>query len=111
MSILTITETIPIETDADGAMRVSQTRVTLDTIVAAFSEGATAEEIAQQYPTVPLADVYSVIGYYLRRYSEVEAYLSRRRQQAEQVRQENESRFNPAGVRERLIARQVSRKA
>ncbi|MBI5290338.1 MAG: DUF433 domain-containing protein [Chloroflexi bacterium] len=111
MSILSITETIPIETDADGVMRVSKTRVTLDTVVAAFNDGATAEEIAQQFPTLPLADVYSVIGYHLRRYAEVEAYLSRRREQAEQVRKENESRFSPSGVRERLTARQVSRKA
>jgi len=108
MSALTVIETIPIETDADGVIRVSKTRVPLDTIIAAFTEGATAEEIAQQYPSVPLADIYSVIGYYLRRRSEVEAYLSRRRQVAEQVRRENESRFNPVGIRERRMARRFS---
>jgi uncharacterized protein (DUF433 family) len=32
--------------------------------VNAFQDGATAEEMAQQYPSVPLADIYSVIGYY-----------------------------------------------
>jgi len=111
MSALTVTETIPIEADADGVIRVSKTRVTLDTIIAAFTEGATAEEIAQQYPSVPLADIYSVIGYYLRRRSEVEAYLSRRRQLAEQVRRENESRFNTVGIRERLMARRASGRA
>ncbi|HYV38047.1 MAG TPA: DUF433 domain-containing protein, partial [Gemmataceae bacterium] len=58
-------ETIPLLLDSDGVLRVSETRVTLDTIVGAFTEGATAEEIAQQYPSVPLADVYAVIGYYL----------------------------------------------
>ena len=109
MSTLVITEIIPIEADADGVLRVSKTRVTLDTIVAAFNDGATAEEIAQQYPTVPLADLYSVIGHYLRRNVEVGVYLSRRRQEAEQVRKENEVRFNPIGVRERLITRQVTR--
>ena len=59
-------ERVPIHTDADGVVRVAGTRVTLDTIVAAFDAGATAEEIAQQYPSVGLADVYSVITYYLR---------------------------------------------
>jgi uncharacterized protein (DUF433 family) len=108
MSILAVTEIVPIETDADGVIRVSKSRVTLDTIIAAFQEGATAEEIAQQHPSVPLADVYSVIGYYLRRRSEVEAYLTRRQQLAEQVRTENESRFNPVGIRERLMARRAS---
>ena len=58
-------ETISLEKDADGVLRVSGTRVTLDTLVAAFQDGATPEEIAQQYPSIPLADIYAVIGYYL----------------------------------------------
>ena len=65
MVTTTFTTTIPLKTDKDGVIRVSKTRVTLDTIVTAFLEGLTAEEISVQYPVVPLADVYSVIGYYL----------------------------------------------
>ena len=98
-------ERVPIHTDADGVVRVARTRVTLDTIVAAFDAGGTAEEIEQQYPSVPLADVYSVITYYLRHQSDVCAYLQKRQQQAATVRQENERRFPPSGVRERLLAR------
>jgi uncharacterized protein (DUF433 family) len=105
MTDLTTTETIPLEIDADGLVRISGTRVSLDTLIAAFSEGATAEEIAQQYPSVPLADVYSVLGYYLRRPFEIPSYLDRRRAEAERVRAENESRNDPAGVRQRLMAR------
>jgi|ERR1041384_6813884 len=102
------TEVIPLETDADGVIRVSNTRVTLDTIVTAFKEGATAEEIAQQYPTVPLADIYYIIGYYLRRRKEVEEYLEKRKQEADELQQQMEARFNPVGIRERLMARQKS---
>ena len=69
-------ERVPIHTDADGVVRVAGTRVTLDTIVAAFDAGATAEEIAQQYSSISLADVYSVITYYLRHKTEVSVYLS-----------------------------------
>ncbi len=98
-------EPIPIHTDADGVIRVGGTRVTLDTVVAAFDAGATAEEIVQQYPSVTLADVYSVIGYYLRHQPEVRAYLTEREKEAAQVREENERRFDPAGVRDRLLAR------
>ena len=98
-------ERVPIQIDADGVVRVAGTRVTLDTLVAAFDAGATAEEIAQQYPSVALADVYSVITYYLRHQSDVCAYLQKRQQQAATVRQENERRFPPSGVRERLLAR------
>ena len=105
MTILTPTEIIPLHTDADGVIRVSRTRVTLDTVVQAFDEGATAEEIAQQYPSLPLADVYSVIGYYLHRQAEVSAYLGQRRKHAAEIRQQNEARSNPVGVRLRLLER------
>lgn len=47
-------------------MRVRGTRVTLDTVLAAFRDGATAEEIVQQYPSISLADMYQVLGYSLR---------------------------------------------
>lgn len=106
MAALTTTEIIPLGTDEDGVIRVSQTRVTLDTIVTAFKEGATAEEIAQQYPTVPLADVYYVIGYYLHRKDEVEAYLGKREKEADDLQNQMEARFNPVGIRERLTAKQ-----
>src|ERR671924_1726864 len=102
------TEVMPLEVDPDGVVRVGKTRVTLDTVIAAFAEGATPEEIVQQYPSLQLADVYHVIGYYLRRPSDVEAYLQRRRVQAEAIRQQNEARFDPHGVRDRLLARRGS---
>lgn len=103
-------EIIPLETDADGVIRVSNTRVTLDTIVTAFKDGATAEEIAQQYPAVPLADIYSVIGYYLRKRDEVDAYLRKRNKEADELRAQAEARHNPIGIRERLLARQLGGK-
>jgi uncharacterized protein (DUF433 family) len=98
-------ERVPIHTDADGVVRVAGTRVTLDTVVAAFDAGATAEEIAEQYSSISLADVYSVITYYLRHKTEVSAYLHRRQEQAAAVREEVERRFPPSDIRERLIAR------
>ena len=98
-------EWVPIRTDGDGVIRVGGTRVTLDTVVAAFQAGATAEEIVQQYPSVTLADAYSVIAYYLRHESEVRASLAQRRLQAAQVRKENERCFDPSGVHDRRLAR------
>ena len=99
-------ETVPLQVDTDGVVRVGGTRVTLDTIVLGFLEGATAEELAQQYSSISLADIYSTIGYYLRRRSEVDAYLEQRKKYSRQVREMNEARYDPVGVRERLLARQ-----
>jgi uncharacterized protein (DUF433 family) len=102
-----VTEPIPLKADVDGVVRVGGTRVTLDTVVAAFNEGATPEEIVHQYPSLHLADVYAVIGYYLRRREDVEAYLHQQQQKANEVRKQNESRFDPHGVRDRLLARRT----
>ncbi len=106
MALAIHTEPIPLETTADGVVRISGTRVTLDTVVAAFNEGATAEEIVQQYPSLQLADVYSVISYYLREQSTVDAYLQQREALATAVRAKNLARFDSYGIRERLLARQ-----
>ncbi len=104
-------ESIPLETDTDGVVRVGGTRVTLDTVVAAFEQGATAEEIVYQYPSLDLVDVYLVIGYYLQRRADVEAYLRWRQQRADDMRQQNEARFGPHGIRDRLMARRAGLKA
>ncbi|MHC5855497.1 DUF433 domain-containing protein [Nostoc sp.] len=105
MFLTIASDPIPLSPDSDGVVRVSNTRVTLDTVIAAFLEGVTAEEIVEQYPSLLLADVYSVVGYYLRRKTEVDAYLKIRQERGIQVRQENERRFNPIGIRDRLMAR------
>lgn len=104
MSLVVAADPVPLGTDADGVVRVGKTRVTLDTVVAAFQDGATAEEIVHQYPSLRLADVYVVIGYYLEHQAEVHAYLGERERRAEEVRRENEARFDPQGVRDRLLA-------
>ncbi len=91
--------------DSDGVIRVARSRVTLDSLIGAFQEGATAEEIAESYPVVPRGDVFQILGYYLHHTSEVDEYLARRRLASETARAENERRWNPEGVRARLLAR------
>jgi uncharacterized protein (DUF433 family) len=101
------TERVPLTTGAGGVIRVLGSRVTLDTVAAAFARGATPEEIVQQYPTLGLADVYSVLGYILRHQEAVAAYRGQRAADASAVRQQNERRFDPHGVRARLLARRT----
>ena len=106
-SLIEHTETVPLASEPDGVIRVAGTRVTLDTLVEAFEEGATAEELVQQYPVLSLADVYSVLGYFLRHERTVREYLQRRTAERGAVRAESERRHNPSGVRARLLARRV----
>jgi len=109
MVLPTQAEITSVKSDAHGVARIGGTRVTLDTVVHAFNQGATAEEIVQQYPALNLVDVYGAIAYYLHFRTDVDAYLEQRQQQARHIRQENEARFATAGIRERLLARKTER--
>lgn len=111
MSLAMAPEHLPLSEDADGVIRVGGTRVTLQTVVEAFNDGCTAEEIAVQYPSLQLADVYATITYYLRHRNEVDAYMQREEQLAETVRQENLARVDQRGIRERLLARRKAQPA
>lgn len=100
-----VAEPPPLRADENGAVRVGKTRVTLDTVIGAYEDGATVEEIVIDYPTLQLKDVYAVIAYYLGHREEIEAYLEQRRQEAEEIRQKVEACFPPDGIRDRLLAR------
>jgi uncharacterized protein (DUF433 family) len=107
MALTIAKEIIPLQADSAGVVCVAGTRVTLQTVIAAFSEGATAEEIAQQYPSLNLADIYAVIGYYLRHTEEVASYVQQRKVQATAIQKQNEVRYDPNGVRNRLMSRRT----
>jgi uncharacterized protein (DUF433 family) len=109
MSLTPTTAEIPLATDGHGVVRVGRTRVTLDSVIEAFRAGATAEEITQQFPALALADVYQVIAYFLHHTSEVESYLAVRKKEAKTLRGEIESRFDPRGMRARLLARRAAK--
>lgn len=95
----------PLRIDDDGVWRVGQTRVTLDTVVYAFLDGATPEAITQRYPSLSLTDVYAVISYYLQHRSEVEVYLQQRQQQDADVRKLIEAQPEMNLIRQRILAR------
>lgn len=107
MSLAISAEPMPLKASLDGVVCVGGTRVTLDTIITVFKQGATAEEIVYRYPSLRLGDVYASIAFYLNHQEDVEAYLSQRQQQAKDIRQMNEARFDPQGLRDRLLVRKV----
>jgi uncharacterized protein (DUF433 family) len=107
---MTLEETLrpeppPLQLTEEGVLRVKGTRVPIDTVIGAYEDGETPEEIVHHYSSLDVADVYSVISFYLRHRPEVEAYLQRRRERAAEIRRENEARFPSHGLRERLLAR------
>lgn len=99
-------ETPPLRIDESGAIRIADTRVLLEIVVHAFRAGAAPEEIARDYSTLELSDVYAVIAYCLRHQAEVDEYLAEREQTATVVRARIEaSQGDLKDLRERLLAR------
>ena len=75
-----------VQADEHGVKRVGDSRVMLDSIVAGFEEGHSAETLQQQYPALSLEEVYGAITYYLSHAEEVKEYL--RQQGKEYLRQQ-----------------------
>lgn len=86
MSTVLAAPPLPFTRDADGALRVTGSRVLVELVVRAFQDGATPEAIVQRYPTAGLAEVYAVIAYYLSHRLELDSYLAEREQEAVEIR-------------------------
>ena len=102
-----LTESIPLQSDAQGVVRVAGTRVTLDTVITAFKLGASAEEIVLEFPALRLSDIYATIAYYLNHRDTVDRYLQARETEADRVQARIEGAYDRREIRERLVARRA----
>src|SRR5437879_3129236 len=102
---VSITQSVPLTRSADGVFRVTGSRVTLDSIVHQFKSGATPEQIQEEFPSLALSDIYSVIAFYLQQARAVEEYLSEQAQTAKEIRREVETNLETKDLRERLSRR------
>lgn len=100
-----VVDPLPLRLVEGGTYRIGKTRVQLDTVIYAYNSGSTAQQIVEDYPTLELADVYSVIGYYLRHRSDVDAYLAARQDAADKLREQIEALPQNKLLREKLMAR------
>ncbi|HEY0546815.1 MAG TPA: DUF433 domain-containing protein [Pyrinomonadaceae bacterium] len=92
----------PLTVSDDGTIRVKGSRVTLDVIVRQFKQGATAEQILEDFPALNLRDVYGTIYYYLDHEEEVEEYLTKQKDAADEIRKFIESKIDSKMLRERI---------
>jgi len=91
--------------DSYGVLRVGKTRVSLDSVVYDFKQGADAAEIQRDFDTLSLAEVHAAIAYYLHNKQEVEAYLVKQQAEQARARMEIERDFPPRLTRKMLLAR------
>jgi uncharacterized protein (DUF433 family) len=104
-------EAPPLRVDEGGVIRVGKTRVSLDLVVEQYENGVAPEDMVRAYDTLVLADVYSIVGYYLRHRDEVRAYLKQRAGEAECLRAKIEAERPPIAGEELLARRIATEKA
>lgn len=93
-------------------IRIEGTRVPIDCVVYLLAEEKqTAEQIAEEYPSVGLEKVYAVIAYYLRHKDEVDAYIETRERRGQELRWIAESSPDPLTAARRVVALMAERRA
>lgn len=107
MKQLNFTQIVPLNQDADGTVRVTGSRVTLDTIVSAFKKGNTAEQIQDSYPSLTLSQIYGVVAWYIDHQDEAAQYLKERVAEAGVIREEIESEPKYTDFRETMRQRRA----
>jgi uncharacterized protein (DUF433 family) len=70
-----------------GHLRINGTRMTVNQLVVCYKQGYSPEEIADQYPHLTLAQVYTALAYYHANREEMEAELAAEKLEADQLEQ------------------------
>jgi len=103
MTITLHADPVPLRVDDTGAIRVGQSRVTLDVLLQYWRQGMKPEDIARGLDTLTLADVHGALVYNFRHETEIDNYLRRREEEAEKLHQDietaNVSRLAPLKAR------------
>jgi uncharacterized protein (DUF433 family) len=97
--------------ERDRGYWIAGTRVSLDSVVHAFREGASAEAIAtERFPVLTLEQVYGAIAYYLAHRKEIDEYLSQDDAEYEALRQKTRE-ADPEFTRKLVEARRQMQSA
>ena len=111
---LETTQTVPLTLTDEGTIRITGSRVSLDSIIHHYHLGATAEQIACKFQGLQLADIYAALAYFLSHREAVEEYLQRQEAKGDALQRQLESdpdyQAAMTDLRERLLARRAERK-
>lgn len=75
-----------------GRLRIDGTRITVNQIVALYKQGYTAEDIADQYPHLTMAQVYTALAHYHAHREEIDADLTAEKNEANTLEEEHNTR-------------------
>jgi uncharacterized protein (DUF433 family) len=91
----------------EGAYRIGDTRVSLDSLVYLFREGMSAESMVENYPALTLEQVHGALAFYLGNQKEIDRYLAEG-QRAAQLQHEQSKQTNAELIAKLQRARNAS---
>jgi uncharacterized protein (DUF433 family) len=68
-----------------GRLRIDGTRITVNQIAVLYKQGLSAEEIADEYPPLTMAQIYAALAHYHANQEEVEADLAAEEKEADDL--------------------------
>lgn len=98
---------VPLVQLENGAVRVRESRVTLETIVHRMQMGYTAEEINDSFPTVSVTQIKEILAWYDDNKADADVYLQEVEELVRRFRQEAESQPGYKEWREKLLRRKA----
>lgn len=75
-----------VEQTAEGVWKVCGSRVSLDSVLAAYLSGLSPEGMQEVFPSLSLEAIHGCLAFYLRNRAEMDAYLQRERDHFEAQR-------------------------
>ncbi|MDX2031572.1 MAG: DUF433 domain-containing protein [Blastocatellia bacterium] len=91
----------------DGAYRIADTRVSLDSLVYSWLQGDSPETIADNFPVLSLEQIYGAIAFYLAHQIEVDAYLRKAERDYENL--QAQSRARDSALHRKLLAAKIAK--
>ncbi len=95
--------TVPLVQLENGAVRVRNSRVSLDTIIIRTQMGDTVARIHSGFPTVSISQIKEILAWYFDNQADVDEYIRQGQEEAERLRQWVESQPGYKEHREKLL--------
>ena len=100
---------VPLVQLENGAVRVQNSRVTLETIVIRSQMGDTIERIHSGFPTVSVSQIKEILAWYFDNQADVDEYIQQLQAEAKRIFQWFESRPGFKKItREELLRRKAA---
>lgn len=80
---------------ADGGWLVVGSRVSVDSIIAAYWDGKSPEGIVEEFPTLTAEQVYGAIAFYLHNKSEIDLHFAQQAARWKELQRSSETQHGP----------------